>query len=665
MSLSSLELPPAGVQLTPANQTASGGSRQVLHVRFSETALADLIASAKSDSKSLSLQLGSSPGINIGASGFHPITLLSEAALVDVYTYRRGGQSSGTSDPKFELVGSVSHRATVENKTIEDASVKLKSQHEAALREKEAMRTTLIDPIHRPGSRHAQKAISTPSPRLAPSSPHLSAIGGSSLLKSRPALAPSSPKASNLMRSLQMRTLHLLAVEQPCTVDSIVKRTKSSADEVKVLLKEFATPFGAEAGENTKYELLDPAYKELKVWEWRAYGPSERESVISRATEAFNRLGVSKEDPLRMGLVEPRLRTSPGEKIDDVARPNQADLIVPALKLNDTPLPAAIMPEPSSTTERDFVADSQSNRVAQGTKRVGGGLLTSSAKKPKTSRDGNSSPLMSSSQSAADDTKYKPDKSAKAQRSQSPATTTARSNSKPNGLLIRHPKEAPSSKADAKEKRPSSSKDDSGSLSVSSRTARVSPSLGASVKPVKRPAAEGNFDSDKTSPSQLGKHNDRDDSNDRAAKKRKVAPPQPAESRDRSRSPSSSSSGDKSPRKPSPLGTVSPVSAASLASESRRATSVASAKDANAEKTELLKLAIRFKSSYEEYRTLFAEVRQYEKDAEEKRTALKIPRSGSGTSMAYETKKEKLLQLHNKLVSWKTRLWREAPRFSS
>lgn len=156
--------------------------------------------------------------------------------------------------------------------------------------------------------------------------------------KSRPTLAPSSPR--NSLRSLATRLTHLLALSDSASPNQLASRTKAPLDDIKSLLAEYAAPVGNSGGDDSQYKLTDAAYRDIvRPWEWRAYSPSERSNAIIRATDAFERLQIPKEDPVWLNLVEPRLRNSDPE-----------DSSVPVLKLDEMPIPApapAVVPIPT------------------------------------------------------------------------------------------------------------------------------------------------------------------------------------------------------------------------------------------------------------------------------------------------------------------------------
>ncbi|KAK9239461.1 hypothetical protein V1525DRAFT_417628 [Lipomyces kononenkoae] len=650
-SLTTAPFPSSGLRLMGSMARSTGSSPpQAFHLRLSEHALADLIAASDKDPSSVSLALGENMGIKVGKSTFYSISAIEEPSLVDVYSVTAESPTGGLPRAPLKYLGRVSHKLTVENHELDVSSSKLKSQNEAALREKESMRTTLLET-----KSHARSQYSTPSPRLAPSSPHLNGLA-----KPRPTLAPSSPKPANVMRSLPMRTLHLLAVEEPATATRLADRTKSSADDIRAILAQYAKTVTNSSGMET-FELTDAAYKELHVWEWRGYYPSDRDKVIAKATAAFERLGLPKDDPAWKMLIEPRLRQSAVPTEDKSAMHSaQADLVVPTLRLDDGP-PTVAAP-PKEVPAAPASVESSTMTSVNG---VGGAILKikHAAKKTKLADE-----------SEMDATRHTKD----------PKPTNVKSTTVPSSAAthIMGPKSASNKDTTLKVKkvrRPITPNLSSGTPSPlpSPASANLSTTSAPTSKLKRVPkrtveASDTPLDSDRATPSRSTSSSVK--MKEGSAKKTKTdTAAVPVENAQRSGSPKSS-------RKPSPLGASPPITAADLEDERRE---VAGAtyrpsgleQDRKAvdteqyEESELRRMAAMFKQSYEEYRGLYHDVRQYEISKEGGKKNLKnlngAKKANITNDITYQNKRERLLNLHHKLESWKAILWQAAPRFAS
>ncbi|KAK9374185.1 uncharacterized protein V1513DRAFT_416353 [Lipomyces chichibuensis] len=659
-SLTTAPFPSTGLRLAPStgskNKSSSSSPPQAFHLRLSEHALADLIAASDKDPSSVSLVLGKNMCIKIGKSAFYSISAIEEPSLADVYSVTAGAPSEALPSAPLKYLGRVSHKLTVENHELDISSSKLKSQNEAALREKESMRTTLLEP-----KSHAPSQYSTPSPRLAPSSPHLTGLA-----KPRQTLAPSSPKPGNIMRSLPMRTLHLLAVEEPATAVRLADRTKSSVDDVHAILAQYAKTVINSTGKEI-FELTDAAYKELHIWEWRGYYPSDRDKVIAKATAAFERLGLPKDDPAWKMLIEPRLRNAAPAEDPSSLQPSQADLIVPPLRLDDVPLPA---PAPKEAP----AAASSVGPAAMTAKGVGGAILKTKqvSKKPKPADDKEKEATKGEKYKKPTNVNNSPVPSSAAKKLLGSNKSTGLTTNKDTTLKVRKVKRPITPQLSSKPPSPA----------PSPVTANVPTAPTSTVKRVSKRTVETiDAPSESDTDTQLRKTSFLANSKEESAKK--IKPDPTAASVEQSRPPRSASStspGTKSPRKPSPLGASPPITAADLEDEERERENRSRCQrgleqqrnDVEAkeyEESELRRMAAMFKQSYEEYRRLYQDVRQYEISKEGGKKNFKSLNGAKKSSITnettYQNKRERLLNLHHKLESWKSILWQAAPRFAS
>ncbi|KAK9476931.1 hypothetical protein V1514DRAFT_335383 [Lipomyces japonicus] len=613
MSLAAAALP-RGIRLAssadPSTSPTTGMPPQVFHLKLTEAALADLIAAARTEPSALSLSLGPNPSLKLGnSSSSHALSIVTEPSLVQVYAAQPSSLSSlSSSSSSLPFVGTISHKLTVDNSKSQPVT--------SALKEKDSLRS---------------KNVSTPSPRLGPSTTSSSSSSASSSLSphllglSKPrTLVPTSPKLGISMRSLASRTLHLLAVEQPTTVSRLAARTKSAPEQIKELLSTYANVIipkePVEEGEDVedKYELRDSTFKELQVWEWRGYSPSDRAAVIDKSQAAFARLGIAQSDSVWKKLIEPSLRNSSSSSPSSSSNDS-----VPALRLDDVP-----------ATQTPDVATSPPSRTATpSVKRVGGAILSNkSSKKIKLSTDDNKKQSLSQDKKSSNQIQ---DKKSSSSTSTVPITTTLSSSSSSsvdkNKPTVSSPEKKDSDIKIKKVKKQIQSADKSSSLSAAL-------------------AAADN-------------------------KSRESSQPPP----ERSRS-TSNSSGTKSPRRPSPLGASPPINANDLDGQAEKsrlkgtATSTVTAAvttvvDNDQDEAELRKLARRFKSLYGEYSKLFGEVRQYElqqkvaRNSKQATTASSSSPSSISNESSYHKQRERLLNMHHKLQSWKSTLWQAAPRF--
>ncbi|KAK9454218.1 hypothetical protein V1511DRAFT_415274 [Dipodascopsis uninucleata] len=579
--------------------------------------------------------------IKIGSSSSYPLSAVEQPSPYFVYgatsTISRRSISSGQFPRALDCVGRVSHVLTVDN-------------HEISPR-RQAQDVASKDPISR------TTLLSTPSPRLVPSSPLLSGVH---VGKNR-ALAPSSPKPTNTFRSLTMRLIHLLAVEQPARIDRLAGRTKANIDEVRSLLTEYAQPAPSDP---QAFILTDLAYKELRIWEWKGYTAGQRDKIIEDASKAFERLALPKDDMAWKMLIEPRLRTSSVASTSSVSSnastssiasssssvssvsddssttsSNTSENSVPALRLDDGPLPVAAPPVVAETPDTANTNGHSSTSIS-GVKRVGGAILkTKPLKRQKLESK--------ESKESKDPREKKEKKEADGVRNISNSRVTGVSN---GGSA------SASSSINANHRKQSSISAGSASTSEGAQSA-LKKDNSVKIKKVRRP--------DQTTQS-----SGTDNANGTKRKATSLTNSGTSSSTGSSRVRSSSGGGSMSPRKPSPLGASPPVNATDLSHDhghdhDRKEDDYKNSNGSNnnGKKTsasqlnqaDLLRLARRFREQYEEYRKLYAEVRQYETQKS----------LNPKHEVAYHRRREQLLSLHSKLESWKSELWRAAPRFTT
>ncbi|KAK9461260.1 uncharacterized protein V1516DRAFT_675462 [Lipomyces oligophaga] len=599
-------IPPQGVRLQPHSSSLSASS-QIYRVRLSQLDLEDLVFAAKSDHSAISVVLGATAGIKISDSVFYPLLSSKENQQVDLYSLIPGQSAADNSPQNASFLGHVTRsftlgRSPLANKPHLDEPL---TTHYPSISgpEKASKRSHASVPSSSLSSSGIPQSLSTPSPRLTPSSPHLSSSSAIHSGKFRPTLAPTSPR--NSKRSLTVRLLHLMAIEQPCTLSFLSARTKSSIEDIKLILADYGHV--TSSGELTEsYSLSDQAFCELSPWEWRAYNESDRVKVIGLMTAAFERLNLPKEDPRWKILIEPSQRMVAVLSSDsDQSLPSgQSDQSVPALKLDDV-----------SNSTHDHTKSTTVIGSAGGVKRAGGAVtLKSKSSQPKRART---------------------------------AETLQNEDIRSSSRSVSRNRDDLNSKGKKKSGRSLASSN----VSNSPSTSQVKP------KPIKREIDYSSSDSDTELISRGAvKRNANGNSKiHQSARAGNILPP-PSHNRSRSLSDSSSSS-SKSPRKPSPLG-APPITAADIEAKTVRLG------DKQYNMAELRHIASRFKTVYEEYKILYQEVRHYEVRTKSESAGRPSDLVTENPDSTFTAKRERLLKLHHKLESWKRTLWRAAPQLA-
>lgn len=116
-----------------------------------------------------------------------------------------------------------------------------------------------------------------------------------------PLLVASSPKPTQI--PIRTRLIQMVAIGAASEAELSAK-LKVPVENLETLLKEVAIATG------NAWALKDELFKEIKVWDWKGYTTAERTAVISRATEAFDRLSLPPKHNARIRLIHPEKRAA-------------------------------------------------------------------------------------------------------------------------------------------------------------------------------------------------------------------------------------------------------------------------------------------------------------------------------------------------------------------
>lgn len=193
------------------------------------------------------------------------------------------------------------------------------------MREKEANKTTLI-PISNSNSQLSNNNSGGPrtpllnisSPSKTPSSP--SNFQSSTSLRNKPkrlAIISSKPLNSMNLTSAPNRLAHLLALG-PLSFETLLQKIRIPQQDLENLLKQYghkdSSSLDPTASPNGDiYSLADQYYKELRVWDWKLYTPSQRSQVIKDSIAVFDRLGLPADHVARRCLIDPKIRQAQKE----------------------------------------------------------------------------------------------------------------------------------------------------------------------------------------------------------------------------------------------------------------------------------------------------------------------------------------------------------------
>ncbi|KAI9883114.1 MAG: hypothetical protein M1823_005118 [Watsoniomyces obsoletus] len=308
---------------------------QAVALSFSESAMKDIIAAARTGDKSVELTFDKSGttlrfGSNVGSATLNPAPFRHEL-------YR----STEDAAQDLHFAGLIDHELTLESVragevSAEDAFLAVKAKMDE-LTEAKKSRTTLYDPNYRPEPAKAKPGSRSKAPLKAMPK------GSAMLQKDRAALAkqhaamglqstannrsqpartlvppagspPSRPQSSQSQqppstmalpqdersrrqRAIRSPLLHLLAMG-PCLERTMIRKLKVPREELDIWLQKF----GRRDDSTGMWKLSDRGYKEVKPWEF-AYRTLDREQVIKLAISAYDRLRLSRSDPLWQQLL--------------------------------------------------------------------------------------------------------------------------------------------------------------------------------------------------------------------------------------------------------------------------------------------------------------------------------------------------------------------------
>lgn len=269
-------------------------------------------------------------GLRIGKT-VHKFSCVPEGSALDICRFDERKAAS------LRVIGKVGHRLTVQRQLGGSATDLLRSRQaeERAAKENRAVQEITVSASARGRTLQKVTPISrsaTPDKGLLPAA--VSKIKQATSIRRSPLLVASSPK---LVVPLKTRVLQLLAVSAQTADDLRTKlRTSEPFDSI---LQEHAIRHGDDLS------LKDEAYALVKVWDWKSYTTAERSAVISRATEAFDRMKLPMADLRRQKLIHPEKRLQAGT----------------ASEISDTS-PLELGPSPIGSTVSQRSDDSQISR---------------------------------------------------------------------------------------------------------------------------------------------------------------------------------------------------------------------------------------------------------------------------------------------------------------
>ncbi|PYI02170.1 hypothetical protein BO78DRAFT_225976 [Aspergillus sclerotiicarbonarius CBS 121057] len=314
-----LEVPETGLSLCRDNHgnDATNKPPQIMRLNLAQSTLDELIQSLRND-QTARIRLGKHSTLYYGSKS-QPFHSHSETCRSELY------RGSSADKENLYFTGVLSHslevqKAKEDTAATDQALATLEQRLSAFERGKESKKTHIITSIDevralRAGDsrsssgKHAARLarpaskvelekdrLLTAANRSVSSSP---ALGVARSPVSMPPLTPTSaPLSQNKDRmrleALKVPFIHLLAV-RAVSANFLARQTRSSLEDCEVL----ARKYGAENRINPeKFDLKDKIYRDLDVWKFPYPSQEDRQEAIENAISAFDRLRISRSDKL-------------------------------------------------------------------------------------------------------------------------------------------------------------------------------------------------------------------------------------------------------------------------------------------------------------------------------------------------------------------------------
>ncbi|CAG8200578.1 unnamed protein product [Penicillium olsonii] len=313
-----LNVPSAGLSLRPGDQSGDLSARpaQIMRLNLVQSTLDDLIQSLRKEQPAR-LRLGKHPSLHYGGKS-HSFHAYPETHRSEIY--------HSSEQESLYFTGVLSHSLEVEkakNATAatDQALADLEEKLNAHERGKESKKTHIIShPDELRGLRgkagykgptskielEKDRFLKTAAHRSLTSSPTLGAPKSPALAMTPTSAPMMQTKDRERLDALKVPFIHLLAV-RAVSVKFLARMTRSTPEDCAIL----AEKYGVQNRIMTdKYDLKDKVYKDLDLWGFK-YIPDDQKSAIENSISAFDRMRVSKSDPIWQTLL-PKVQRGKG-----------------------------------------------------------------------------------------------------------------------------------------------------------------------------------------------------------------------------------------------------------------------------------------------------------------------------------------------------------------
>lgn len=305
-----LNVPSAGLTLLPGDQSGDLSARpnQIMRLNLVQSTLDDLIDSLRKEQPAR-LRLGKHPSLHYGGKSqtFH------------AYPETHRSELYHSSEESLYFTGVLSHSLEVEkakNDTAatDQALADLEEKLNAHERGKESKKTHIIShPDELRGLRGSKAGYRGPTSKIELEKDRFLKTAANRSLTASPTLgAPKSPALTmtptsapmlqsrdrERLDALKIPFIHLLAI-RAVTVQFMSRQTRTTHGDCAVLAEKFGTQHRILT---EKFDLKDKVYKDLDVWKFN-YTEEDRKMAIENSISAFDRMRVSKSDPIWQKLL--------------------------------------------------------------------------------------------------------------------------------------------------------------------------------------------------------------------------------------------------------------------------------------------------------------------------------------------------------------------------
>lgn len=297
-------VPSTGLSLRPEDQSGdlSPRSNQIMRLNLVQSTLDDLIQSLRNEQPAR-VRLGKHPSLHYDGK-IQSIHAYPETHRSEIY--------SGSDQESLYFTGVLSHSLEVEKAKsatagTDQALAELEEKLNAHERGKESKKTHIISHPDELRGLRGKSSFKGPTSKAERdkdrwffnlSSPNMP-VSKSPAVTMTPSSAPTvQSKQQEKMDAIRTPLIHLLAI-RPSTVDTLARQIRCTAEDCLPVTEKCAIENRAKPG---KYGLKDKLYKELDVWGFK-YTNLDRDSAIQNSISAFDRMRISKTDPIWQTLL--------------------------------------------------------------------------------------------------------------------------------------------------------------------------------------------------------------------------------------------------------------------------------------------------------------------------------------------------------------------------